>query len=49
MKLTYEDIEVIRDTLIFGDKVSPDEINTLCDMALRLLDLEYEHGEKDDV
>jgi hypothetical protein len=42
MKLTYEDIETLRDTLVFKLPIDPEEANILCDMAARSLDLEYE-------
>ena len=42
MKLTYEDIEIIRDTLVLSKFLNPEEANTLVDMASRCLDLEYE-------
>ena len=42
MKLTYDDIETLRDTLVFKLPINPDEANILCDMAARSLDLEYE-------
>jgi len=42
MKLSYEEIEIIRDTLVLSKFLDPEEANTLCDMACRCLDLEYE-------
>lgn len=42
MKLSYEDIEIIRDTLVLSRFLDPEQANTLCDMAARCLDLEYE-------
>ena len=48
MKLTYDDIETLRDTLVFKLPIDPEEANILCDMAARSLDLEYEMGEEDE-
>ena len=42
MKLTYEDIEIIRDTIVLSRFLDTEQANTLCDMASRCLDLEYE-------